>query len=130
MSDADDLLYRIAISMLPGMDTKVCDRVEKLFGTYENFLGCTEVEIKSMGGFPRGLQSTQVRHEALTRAQNEITFINKSPINVLWYTDRDYPRNLLKADHAPALIYTSGNTDLNASHIIGIVGTRSCGRLT
>ena len=119
-----NLAERIALSLLPGMDARVCDKILEIFPEPEDFLDSTETELKAHGCFPKGMLSTQARHEVKERALKEIEFIEKTSICPLWYKDKDYPRNLLKATKAPVLVYTIGDTDLNNSRMIGIVGTR------
>ena len=120
----NDLVEHIALSLLPGMDTGVCDRILDVYPDISDFIDSTESELKAQGCFPKGILDIQVRHEAKERAKREIDFLEKTAIRPLWYKDHDYPRNLLKASRAPILVYTIGNTDLNNSRLIGIVGTR------
>ena len=42
----------------------------------------------------------------------------------MYYTDDDYPRRLANASDAPILLYTIGQCNLNAKHVISVVGTR------
>lgn len=120
----NDLAEHIALSLLPGMETGVCDRILDVYPDISDFLDSTETELKAHGCFPKGILDIQVRHEAKERAKREIEFLEKTSIQPLWYKDHDYPRNLLKATRAPVIVYTIGNTDLNNSRMIGIVGTR------
>ena len=120
----EHIIERLALSMLPGMDTQVCDRILEAYPSPVDFLEGTQSELKARGCFPKGMLDSQVRHQAVERAKREIEFLEKTSIRVLWYQDRDYPRNILKASRAPIVIYTIGDTDLNNSRIVGIVGTR------
>ena len=58
-------------------------------------------------------------------AEDEIKFIEKYKIKTLFLTDKDYPQRLLNCYDSPTLLFYKGKADLNASRIIGIVGTRS-----
>ncbi|MCC8426698.1 DNA-processing protein DprA [Mucilaginibacter sp. UR6-11] len=63
--------------------------------------------------------------EALKKAAAELKFIEKNNIEVLFYTDARYPKRLKNCFDAPILLYSKGNTGLNARKIVSIVGTRN-----
>lgn len=63
--------------------------------------------------------------DALLRAEQELKFVEQNNIKVLFYTDAAYPKRLKQCDDAPALLYYKGNTDLNQTRIISVVGTRN-----
>ena len=60
----------------------------------------------------------------LEKAKRELEFISKKNISVSYFTDDTYPHRLLEANDAPILLYSSGKCNLNALHVISIVGTR------
>src|SRR3569833_648859 len=61
---------------------------------------------------------------ALSRAEEELRFIEDNKINVLFYTDLEYPKRLKNCIDSPVLLYAKGNMDLNAKHVISVVSTR------
>jgi DNA processing protein len=63
--------------------------------------------------------------EPMLRAREELAFIEKNDIKVLFYTDAAYPKRLKSCPDAPALLYYKGTADLNHPRIISIVGTRN-----
>lgn len=63
--------------------------------------------------------------EALKRAEEELVYIEKNNIDVIWYKDARYPKRLTNCPDAPILLYSKGNADLNARRVISIVGTRN-----
>jgi DNA processing protein len=63
--------------------------------------------------------------DALRRAEQELKFIEKNDVQVLFYTDAAYPKRLKSCPDSPALLYYKGNTNLNNARIISIVGTRN-----
>ncbi len=60
----------------------------------------------------------------LDRAKCEMDFIESNGIKLICIDDPDYPCRLQECEDAPIAIYTLGNTNLNARHIVSIVGTR------
>lgn len=71
---------------------------------------------------------TTLREEGpalLARAEREAAFCTEHDIHVLLYGEPDYPTRLLDCEDAPALLYYRGTANLNARHVISVVGTRN-----
>ncbi|MBO7290655.1 MAG: DNA-processing protein DprA [Bacteroidaceae bacterium] len=60
----------------------------------------------------------------IERAEREMEFIEKNGIRLLCLGDEAYPYRLAECDDAPLVLHSMGNADLNAKHIVSIVGTR------
>ncbi len=58
------------------------------------------------------------------RAEEELAYAERHGITVLTPLDDGYPRRLKECDDAPLMLFYKGTADLNATHIINIVGTR------
>jgi DNA processing protein len=65
-----------------------------------------------------------VNQEAIEHAQKELKFIEKHNIGLYFYKDDNYPYRLANCVDAPLMLYTKGNVDMNAKHMLSIVGTR------
>lgn len=57
-------------------------------------------------------------------AEKELAWCEEKNIKVLVMGNDDYPQRLIECIDAPIVLYYLGNADLNAPHIISIVGTR------
>lgn len=57
-------------------------------------------------------------------AEREMEFIEKNSIKLICIGDDSYPYRLAECNDAPLVLYSMGNADLNAKHIVSIVGTR------
>lgn len=62
----------------------------------------------------------------LPRAEQELGWARSKNIQTICLNDERYPARLRECQDAPALIYYLGNADLNATHVISMVGTRQC----
>ena len=62
------------------------------------------------------------------RAEEELAWAEDHGVTALCLNDDDYPRRLKEAPDAPLMLFYKGNANLNARHIINIVGTRHCTR--
>lgn len=65
-----------------------------------------------------------VTHEAMEHAREELDFIQKHHIGTYFYKDENYPYRLAQCVDAPLILYTKGNVDMNAKHMVSVVGTR------
>ena len=65
-----------------------------------------------------------VNQEAIQHAQQEWEFIEKHHINLYFYKDDNYPYRLANCVDAPLVLYSKGNVNMNAKHMLSIVGTR------
>ncbi len=62
--------------------------------------------------------------EALRRAESELEFCAKKGIRVRCLADADYPQRLRECPDPPLCLFQYGPADLNARHIVAVVGTR------
>ena len=61
----------------------------------------------------------------LREAEEELSFIQKHKIELLWLEDVGYPKRLKHCEDAPLLLYFKGNGDLNPRRTVSIVGSRN-----
>src|SRR5690606_20814925 len=66
------------------------------------------------------LQSSQ----CLDLAQKEIEYCQKNNIEILLYSDNNYPEKLKNCIDSPLVLFQKGNFDFKPNLYIGIVGTR------
>ena len=59
------------------------------------------------------------------RVEKEMAFLQKNNIKVLIKGEAGYPPKMVNYQDAPHVLYYKGNTDLTASKVISIIGTRS-----
>lgn len=57
-------------------------------------------------------------------AEREMEFIEKNGIRLICLGDEAYPCRLAECADAPLVLHSMGNADLNAKHVVSIVGTR------
>lgn len=120
----NQLLYKIGITLLPGVGDvnakkliAYCGGVEAVFKQKKNHL----LKIEGIG---QKLAEAIVNHSVLKRAEEEISFIEKNGIQVMFFTDAHFPMRLKQAMDGPVILYFKGNGNLNQSKILSVVGTR------
>lgn len=60
------------------------------------------------------------------RVEEELAYDEAHGVKVVCLNDDDYPYRLKEAPDAPLMLFYKGTADLNARHIVNIVGTRHC----
>lgn len=121
----DEVFYGIALSLIKGIG----DINAKTLISYSG--GCKELfkipihKLRKINGVGSKLADAfKNTKDAFLRAEEEIRFIEKHKIKVLFYYDKQYPKRLLNCYDAPLFIFAKGNVDFNAERFVNIVGTR------
>lgn len=118
------LAYRIAFASLQGMGVDLARKLLDVVGSEERFFSMSEKDLRALTHGRSKIYRDDYRHDCLQRAVQEEAFVREHGIAATYYTDAAYPRRLLEAPDAPAMIYTLGDCNLDSSHIISVVGTR------
>jgi DNA processing protein len=121
----EELLRYIALSLQPGLGpvttrnlVAYCGSVEEVFRQKKNLL----VKIPGIG---TQTAMQLAKHNMFDRAEEELRFVKEHDIQVLFYSNNDYPQRLQHCSDAPVLLYYKGSVSLNLPRSIAIVGTRS-----
>lgn len=120
-----DLLYQIALTLIPNIGDVHSKALVNHFGSAEAIFKAPKKELGSLEGVGIVRASSILNFKDFKRAEEEIQFIEKYKIKTLFATDKDYPQRLLNCYDSPALLYYKGNADLNSPKIVAIVGTRN-----
>lgn len=124
----EQLKYNIAITLLEGVGDVLakrliayCGSTEAVFREKRNAL----IKIPGIGEHYAGAIIRTRTAAVLQRAEEEINFIEKHRICPLFFLDAEYPRRLKNCDDAPVMLYSKGEMEINAPHVLAIVGTRN-----
>ncbi len=121
----ENLLCKIALSIIPGIGGVLARNVVAYVGSVE---GVFTESLKSLQKIPGigEINAQRIKDKDIFKnAERELRFIEKNEIDVLFYTDKNFPRRLKTCADAPVLLYTKGNLELNEHRIVSIVGTRN-----
>lgn len=119
------LIHKIALGMIPGVGDITARKLVLYAGSIEALFSESFRALKKIPGIGENIAGNIVRREYLSLAEKEAEYVDKHNIKVFFYLDDDYPFRLRQCDDAPVTFYFLGKADLNATHIISIVGTRS-----
>jgi DNA processing protein len=117
--------HQLALSFLKGAGPALSKALLHYFNTPEEVFKASVTQLQKVPGIGTFRAGQFDFKAALTRAEQELDFIDKNGVDVLFYTDSRYPQRLKHCDDAPILLYNKGNADLNNTRIISIVGTRN-----
>jgi DNA processing protein len=78
--------------------------------------GVGEATIKILTGPERG--------KALAQAEASLRKAEKEGVQILFYTNKQFPHRLKLIPDAPVVLYYQGTADLNAPKVLALVGTR------
>lgn len=124
MNKNEDLLYKIAICLIPKVGPilarriiSYCGGVEEVFKTRKSFL-------TKIPGLGESIVNNITNPGVLRQAEKELKYIEKNNIITYFYLDNDYPSRLAQCEDAPILLFVKGNINFEVSKIISIVGTR------
>jgi len=122
---ANDLLYQIALTLIPNIGAVQAKTLLENFGDAESIFKAKIKTLSSIDNIGEVRAASIKAFEDFTEAEHEIAFIEKFKIQPLFITDKNYPQRLLRCFDAPTLLYYRGNADLNSTRIISIIGTRN-----
>jgi DNA processing protein len=119
-----ELLYRIALTKIPKVGAITAKNLISHCGSAENVFKAAKKELTLIPNIGSNVADNILKQDVLKWAEKELLFIEKNEIQVLCYSDKNYPERLKTENDAPALLYYKGNADLNHGRTVGIVGTR------
>ncbi len=123
----DDLFHELALTLLPGIGPQLTRQLMSYGGSAKNVLLMPPGKLRRIPGVgPKMVASLTgpERATALRRAEQDLRQAEKEGVEILFYTNKRYPRRLKQISDAPAILYYQGPADLNAPKTVAIVGTR------
>lgn len=125
MEERERLIYKVGLSMTPGMTADVVRAMIDVEYDYADFFKPGMGGLMTRIGAGEGLRFDPVkRQEALERARREVEFMECHHIRGLFIGDEGYPCLLQELHDAPVMLYVLGEADLDPRFALAIVGTR------
>lgn len=125
--DRRQFIYRIAFASIRGMGYELAQRLLDVVESEEQFFSMSEKELRSLTGGKSKIYDSAYRREKLEAARREADFIEQNHIRTFYFSDDNYPTRLTQnMSDAPAMLYAVGNCNLDAKHVVAMVGTRRC----
>jgi DNA processing protein len=119
------MLHKIALTFIKSIGPVTAKNLLAYCGSAENVFSANKKQLLQIPGIGEKTIETIRSTDALVRARQELDFIEKHGIEVLFFADEKYPKRLKNCIDSPILLYAKGTVDFNHQRIISIVGTRN-----
>lgn len=120
----NDLLYQIALTQVPNVGPVQARILAMQFASAKDIFHAPSSWLRNIEGIGEIRAAAIKSFNDFRTAESEVDFIGKQNITPLFLNDVNYPRRLLNCVDAPTLLFYKGTANLNASRIVGIIGTR------
>jgi DNA processing protein len=121
----NDLLYQIALTLVPNIGDVHAKALASLYGNAQSIFKAKKKELEAIEGIGTIRAQSIKNFVDFSSIEDEIKFIERYKIAPLFITDKNYPQRLLNCYDSPVLLFYRGNADLNTTKIISVVGTRN-----
>ena len=122
--NSTELFHLLALLKTEGVGDIVAKKLINHCGSAENIFHTKANQLKSIDGIGDVLLKKLKDKTVFERAEQELKFIEKENINVLYYQNDNYPDRLKHCIDGPILLFASGTLNLENRKVISIVGTR------
>jgi len=119
------LHYQLALTFINNIGPTLSKSLLAYFGSVEEIFTVHPSKFIRVPGIGSKLLEQMDLNAALKRAEQEMEFIERNGIDVIFYTDKRYPKRLKSCNDSPILLFGKGNMELNLPHVVSIVGTRN-----
>ncbi len=119
------LIYRIALSLIPGIGDINARKLVSYIGSVEGVFTEPYRSLIKIPGIGTTLARQIYERSYLKIAEKEAEYVKKNCIKTYFYLDKDYPYRLKQCEDSPIIFYFKGNCDLDAARILSVVGTRN-----
>ena len=119
----DERIYQIALSLLSKVGPIKAKLLVKALGNVEAIFTESDKALGKIDGLNLNIIQNLNREEALSRAEQELAFIEKNAIDFFYYQDKRFPAKLKYCEDGPIILFTKGNVRFNQKSI-SVVGTR------
>ena len=119
----EEAAYRVAVTMIPGVGSTIARKLIAWAGSAREVFEKKELLRKADIVSKRIVEA--ISQDIIDSAKRQIDIAIRNNINIVYYTDGNYPRKLAQCDDAPILYYTKGvSLSFDSTRTIGIVGSR------
>ena len=120
----DERLYQVALSMIPGIGDIMAKTLVSYCGSAREVFKKNKSQLARLPGFGTIHADKVLNFKNFSKAEEEIVKCEKHQVEIIFFTDKKYPKKLKHAPDSPTLLYYKGKADLNNAKTVAIVGTR------
>ncbi|MCX7862280.1 MAG: DNA-processing protein DprA [Bacteroidales bacterium] len=120
--------YKIAVKLIPGIGDVTVRKLVAYCKSLEAIFHEKKSNLVKIPGISDVLASNIIQATSDTilwkRVEEELAFCEKYNIQIISFTDKEYPYRLAQCDDTPVTIFAIGKVNLNPPKALSIVGTR------
>lgn len=120
----DEKIHQVALSMVPHVGGAIAKQLINYCGTASEVFKSKNYLLQRIPGVGSKIIYSIKNSNALDKAYQEIEACQRKGIQIISYTDSNFPFRLKQIYDVPTIIYYKGTADLDHPRIISIVGTR------
>ncbi len=120
-----DKVHQIALTLVPKVGPITARKLIAHCGSAEAVFQESRKGLLSIPGIGRTMTDSILAGNLLSKAEQEIRFMEKNKIKALYFMDPSYPFRLRECADAPLILYLKGKANLNARFVLSVVGTRN-----
>ncbi len=117
-------LYELALSMIPNVGNVTAKQLISYCGSAKGVFETPKGKLMRIPGVGEKTAEGIRTAEVLRLAEAEFEKAEKLNVQIIHYTEKEYPEKLKHIATAPSFLYFKGNGKLNFSKVVSIVGTR------
>jgi len=115
----------LALHFIPGIGDHIIRQLVSYCGSAERVFQTPKGKLLKIPGIGAVTADLIIKGKPFEQAEKEVARAEKEDVQLLFFTDKNYPSRLKQIGDAPSLIYVKGNIDFEISKTVGIVGTRN-----
>ena len=119
-----EILYSIALTLLKNVGSISSRKLITHFGSAENVFKASAKSILNIPGIGHKILKELRNKEYLLEAEKIIACCLQANIDLLIQHQTNFPYRLQRVFDSPLVLYFLGNANLNATKMVGLVGTR------
>lgn len=117
-------LSLLALHFISGIGDHLIRQLVSYCGSAEQVFKTPKGKLLKIPGIGDVTAEAIKQGKPFAAAEKELKKAEKENVNIVFFTDKNYPSRLKQLNDAPSLLYLKGNIDFENPKTVGIVGTR------
>ena len=117
-------LSLLALHFIPGIGDYLIRQLVSYCGSAERVFKTPKGKLLKVPGVGEVTAEAIRQGKPFPKAEKELKRAEKENVDLIFFTDKNYPSRLRQINDAPSLLYTKGKMDFENPKCVGIVGTR------
>ncbi len=120
----EEKLFQLALTLVPGLGDILVKTLISYCGSAKRVFDSHVSKLTKVPGVGQSI-ARAIKQYNIKDAASAFDELESKNIQLIFYTDAQYPKRLKNIYDAPALLYLSGKVNLNHHRMLAIVGTRN-----